>query len=133
LIDNLIKNVNWIEKGLDAAWLKNQVISNNIANADTEGFKSSSVEFESAFKKALAQDRFVTKQTREKHIDFNNSVDDLSATVVTDRDTTMLADGNNVDLDYENAELAKNTIYYNTLVQQLASEFRRLNMAVRGD
>lgn len=133
MIDNLFSNIGLIEKGLDASWLKNQVISNNIANADTAGFKSSSVEFESAFKAALAKEGTSVKKTRDKHIDFSDTIDNVTATVVTDRNTTMGTDGNNVDIDYENAELARNQIYYNTLIQQISSEFKRLNMAIKGE
>ena len=52
------------------------------------------------------------------------------ATVVPNDETTVRMDGNNVDIDYENAELAKNTIYYNTLVEQISSELRRLDIAI---
>ena len=42
----------------------------------------------------------------------------------------MKMDGNNVDIDYENVELAKNTLYYNTLVEKLNSEFSMLRLAI---
>jgi len=51
----LFNDIQLLEKGIDASWLRNQVISNNIANVDTPGFKSSKVEFESVFKAALVQ------------------------------------------------------------------------------
>lgn len=133
MINDLFSNIEWLEKGLDASWLRGQVISNNIANVDTVGFKSSSVQFESAFKAALESESFSTTCTNEKHIDFSNTADNVSASVVKNDDTTMRMDGNNVDIDYQNAELAKNTIYFNTLVQQISSEFRRLNMAIQGE
>ena len=129
MINNMFKNIKWLEKGLDAAWLRSQVISNNIANVDTAGFKSSRVEFEQAFKSALEQDSMVSN-IQNKHFSFSDPVDNVTASVVKDSDTVMRMDGNNVDIDYENAELAKNTIYYNTLVQQISSEFRRLNIAI---
>lgn len=130
MVNNLFNNVNVLQKGLDASWLKNQVITNNIANVDTPGFKSSNVEFESAFKSALEQGGMVTKKTREKHMDFGASLDDMSSMVTKNDNSSMRMDGNNVDIDTENAELAKNTIYYNTLVQQISSELRRLSMVI---
>jgi flagellar basal-body rod protein FlgB len=95
---------------------------------DTPGFKSSSVSFESAFKSALSGQSFAAKKTREKHIDFKSQ--SLEATVTTNTGTSNGLDGNNVDIDYENAELAKNTIYYNTLIEQVSSEFRKLSSAI---
>ena len=128
MINNLFSNVNVLKAGMDASWLKNQVIANNIANVDTPNFKSSSVSFEAAFKRALQEGDLTTKKTREGHIDFEGT--DMRATVTTDVSTTYRMDGNNVNIDAESAELAKNQIFYNTLVQQLSSEFRKLNMAI---
>lgn len=128
MIDKIFNNVGVLQKGLDASWLKNEVITNNIANVDTPGFKSSSVSFESAFKSALNGQSFAAKKTRQKHIDFKSQ--SMEATVTTNAGTSNGLDGNNVDIDYENAELAKNTIYYNTLIEQMTSEFRKLSSAI---
>ncbi len=128
MIDDLFSNVNLLQKGLDASWLKNKVISNNIANVDTPGFKSSSVSFESAFKAALNKNGITAKKTREQHINFSSQ--SMDSIVEKNSATSYRMDRNNVDIDYENAELAKNTIYYNILVEQLSSEFRRLNVAI---
>lgn len=128
MIDDLFSNVNLLEKGLDASWLKNQVIANNIANVDTPNFKSSSVAFEDAFQAALEDDGFSAKKTRDGHIDFESQ--SIEAAVQTNTDTSAGLDGNNVDIDYENAELAKNSILYNTLIEQVSSEFRKLDSAI---
>lgn len=128
MIDKLFNNVNMLQKGLDASWLKNEVISNNIANVDTPNFKSSSVSFEEAFEAALNTGDLTAKKTREGHTDFSSQ--GIKAAVHTDTDTSEGLDGNNVDIDYENAELAKNSILYNTLVEQVSSEFRKLSAAI---
>ena len=47
MADGLFQSISVLEKGLDASWLRSQVIANNIANVETVGFKTSSVEFES--------------------------------------------------------------------------------------
>lgn len=130
MIKNIFDSTKYLEKGLDAAWLRNQVISNNIANADTPNFKSSSVEFEDVFSAALEQDGMANKQTRDGHISFSASADSVIPVVMENNDTSMKMDGNNVDIDYENVELAKNTIYYNTLVEKLNSEFSMLRLAI---
>ena len=44
---NKVSNMNLVlEKALDAAWMRNEAISNNIANVNTPGFKKSYVRFE---------------------------------------------------------------------------------------
>ena len=46
--------VNILDKAADASWLRNEVISNNIANATTPGYKRQDVQFESYLMTALA-------------------------------------------------------------------------------
>lgn len=128
MIDKMFRNVDMLKAGLDASWMRNEVIANNIANVDTPGYKSSSVSFEAAFKNALNGQGFTAKTTRAKHIDFSDNLP--HATIVTDTGTTYRMDGNNVNIDAESAALAKNQIYYNTLVRQLSSEFSKLKMAI---
>jgi flagellar basal-body rod protein FlgB len=131
LINDLFNNVNLLEKGLDASWTKNKVIANNIANNDTPGFKASHVEFESVFKKALKDDGgFRAKMTRPEHYDFSGASEDMSPVVSQRENVTYRSDGNSVDIDYENLELAKNTILYNELATQLRSEFNRLDTVI---
>ncbi len=128
MIDKLFNNVNMLQKGLDASWLKNEVITNNIANVDTPNFKSSKVSFEEAFEAALTTGDLTAKKTRAGHIDFSSQ--GMQAAVHTSAGTSEGLDGNNVDIDYENTELAKNSILYNTLVEQVSSEFRKLSAAI---
>lgn len=131
MIDNLFDNVNLLEKGMDASWTKNKVIVNNIANVDTPGFKASHVEFESVFKNALENDDgFHAKTTRPEHYDFSDMNEDMSPVVTQDENLTYRMDGNSVDPDYENLELAKNTILYNELATQVRSEFSRLDTVI---
>ena len=42
---NVFDYVNVLDKAADAAWLRNEVISNNIDNADTPGYKRQDVDF----------------------------------------------------------------------------------------
>ena len=58
-------------KGIDAAWLRNEVITHNIANVETPQFKRSYVEFESLLKAKIENKDYrhtELKTTREKHI-----------------------------------------------------------------
>ncbi len=131
MISDIFDSTKNLEKGLDAAWLRNQVISNNIANAETPGFKSSRVEFEDLFAASLDKESsFQNKMTRDKHIAFSSQPQSVSPVVVQNDSTAMRMDDNNVDIDYENVELAKNTIYYNTLVEKLNTEFSMLRLAI---
>ncbi len=135
MFNDLFSSVNVLQRGLDAAWTRNQVITNNIANVDTANFKSSTVDFESEMKAALEADEhsFTAKTTRPEHYQFaGGSAEQITPKVVENTNTEYRSDGNNVDIDYESTELAKNTLWYNVLVQQVNSEFDKLKTVISG-
>lgn len=45
---NAFDYINIMDKAADASWKRESAISNNIANADTPGYKRQDVDFESA-------------------------------------------------------------------------------------
>lgn len=131
--DDLFSSVNFLEKGLNATWLRNEVIGNNIANEDTPGFKASDVAFESLMSEALGRGdgRLGMETSDERHISGRaGSADNVEAAVVTDRTTSAGLDENNVDIESEMAALAKNTIEYFAMVSKINSEFRKLDSAI---
>ncbi|MGI6192241.1 MAG: flagellar basal body rod protein FlgB [Christensenellales bacterium] len=134
MLNDAFGGINLLQKGLDAAWTRNSVITNNIANVDTPGFKSSKVEFEDALKRAMEADSggFKAKTTREKHIDFTGSAEQVKPAIVTNSNSNYRADGNNVDIDYESVELARNTYWYYALIEQISSEFAKLKTVING-
>ena len=131
----LFNQINRLENAMDATWLRQEVIAQNLANASTPGYKSSRVEFETAFRNALAKDgqNFALKRTRDKHMEFSEQTDPMKvrAQVVVNASTTMRMDDNNVDPDYEMTELAKNTIQYDALTTKLNAELARIKMVIR--
>lgn len=133
--NNLFSSVNLLKNGMQASWARNAVIRNNIANAETPGFKSSEVEFESIFANSLASTLktggFKPKLTRSKHIDFSWNPINMSPRIVKNEDTSMLFNENNVDIEAENVKLAQNSLYYNTLLTKLNGELARIKLAVR--
>lgn len=129
--NNLFGSVDLLKKGMDASWLRDEVISNNIANADTVGFKASDVEFETVFADALKGNGVSLATTDERHISSGASdVESVTPRVITDSDTSLQYNGNNVDVEHEMAEMAKNTIEYYTLVSKANSEFKKLDTAI---
>lgn len=130
--DWMFQRVSLLEQGLNAAWKRNEVIADNLANADTPGFKASHVEFESLLADAIKQDSIRGRKTREKHMQLDNrTMESVGPVIRQNKDTTMRMDGNNVDVDKEMASLAMNSIQYNALVQKISKELGRIRMAVR--
>jgi len=131
MIRNIFSNTKILEKALDATWLRNEVISNNIANVDTPGFKKSAVRFEDELEAAIVQRGIEGNKTRQNHINIGQaSIDRIRPEIFTSEGTAMREDGNNVDIDAEMAALANNTIMYNYLVQKITREFSRIRNVI---
>ena len=130
--NTIFKPIDVIQKGLSAAWTRNAVIRNNIANIETPGFKASYVDFESQFKSAMERGGFVGTRTHPGHreIGTSTSLDNFRPIIRQSRDLSLRADGNNVDIESENVRMAQNSIFYNTLMEKMNSEIRRLRMAI---
>jgi len=67
-------------------------------------------------------------KTNEKHISTQSQA--LGPTMHTVTDNSFRTDGNNVDIDIEMANMAKNSIYYDALAQQLSRYFSTLKSAI---
>lgn len=113
--------INVLEKASDASWTRNSVISNNIANVDTPGYKRKDVEFEQYLQDAVSGGSSLDDDIAEVDLDT------LTGTTYTDYGTASYRiDGNNVDIDTENVELAKNQIKYYTMLDSISQEFKRI-------
>lgn len=118
--------INVLDKACDASWTRNSVISNNIANVDTPGFKRQDVQFEDYLMNEVGYTNSLDDEVA------GADLDSLSATTYTDYATVSYRlDGNNVDIDTENAELAKNQIKYYTMLDSITQEFNRLKSVVK--
>ncbi len=129
------RTMSGLEKAMDATKLRDSVINHNIANNDTPDYKRKYVEFEQYMLAAMSEDEdsgFRLRRTRSGHMDTTDKIDfsNISGVVKQDNSTTLRMDGNNVDIEHEMNEQAKNQVHYNTLVEQLNSEFRRIRAAI---
>ncbi len=114
--------INVLDKAADAAYSRNEVLSNNIANVNTPNYKRKDVRFDTMLQTALSG-----SGTLETRVDeMNMHLEDFNAMTYTDNSSlSYRLDGNNVDINTESAYLAENQIRYNALVQQMSQEFGR--------
>ena len=123
--------VTQLESALSASGLRHKVISNNIANVNTPGFKRSEVSFEGELTRALSnQSNLGLNRTNEKH--FSGSTTYSGPRTQTSAETTMRTDGNNVDIDAEMAAMTKNNLYYNTVAHSIKKYYNNIQTAIRG-
>jgi len=122
----VMKTINFLKSGLDGAWERQKAISNNIANVDTPHYKRKDIDFLSKLNAAMEDKSEISlKTSNSRHISSEKKRPDSFKRDVFSA-SSFRKDENNVDIDVEMAELAKNNIYYNTLVNQLNSQFNRL-------
>ncbi len=132
MIDRILNRTKILEKALDGAWLRNEVIAHNLANVDTPGYKRKTVNFEEYLSKALDEKSFKGNMTHPRHIPIGASrLDKITFKVTEEHSSSAVRlDGNNVDIENEMAAMAKNTIQYNTLIQSLSGRFKALKTVI---
>jgi flagellar basal-body rod protein FlgB len=114
---------------------RNTALANNIANAETPGYKRVDVQFEAALAEALESDRARLRRGGEV-IDVGlgggREVDEAAPAVRSIGTTTMRADGSNVDPDDEMAQLSANQLAHQTVVSLLDKRFTQFRTAITG-
>jgi flagellar basal-body rod protein FlgB len=122
-----------LEKSLDASSMRQRVIANNIANVDTPYFKRSEVSFESLLQQQMGSfTQLQGYRTDARHFYFGNSAQQITPQVTTDESSIMNNNLNNVDMDTEMSQMAKNQLAYNTEIQQINHEMKQLKSAITG-
>lgn len=126
-----VKNVNsynLLKKSLDAAALRSKVISNNLVNINTKGYKRRYVTFEDSLKNA--EDDTIMKKTSPKHMDIGQVLGSME--VKKDTKTSMRQDGNNVDIDSEIVNQSANTLMYDALTVELNNRILMRRSVIKG-
>jgi flagellar basal-body rod protein FlgB len=122
-----------LDKGLDAAALRQQVIANNVANINTPGFKKQDVSFEDELAAAIeGRQNSKLLQTEAGHLSGGNPLDDVGINVTTVNGTSMRYDGNNVDIDEEMSKMAENNIRYQAMSKLMSERFGGLKTVING-
>lgn len=116
-----------LDKGADAAWTRNEVLANNIANDDTPNYKRKDVAFNVYLEEALISSGSLDERVSK----LCTRIEEINSSVYTDNvNLSYRIDGNNVDVATENVYLAENQIRYNALVDSMNQEFGRIKIAL---
>lgn len=122
---NAYNYINVLGKAADASWLRDELLNNNLANVSTPNYKRKDVQFESYLMTAVAGG-----DSLDDNID-NIDLSAINPTTYTEyAGLSYRLDGNNVDINTESAELAKNQLRYYTLIDSMSQEFSRIKMVL---
>ena len=122
--------VNVLKTAADASWLREEVLTNNIANVDTPNYKRQDVDFTTYLRSALSRTNGGSSSltNRVNNLNYN----DIAIRTYTDNSTlSYRLDGNNVDLSTENVELASEQINYNALIDSMNNECSRFKTVLK--
>ncbi|QGG48164.1 flagellar basal body rod protein FlgB [Heliorestis convoluta] len=128
-------STNLLEKGLDAAALRHRVIADNIANVDTPGYKRKEVHFEQELAQKLSHSSMMRLEgtvNNKRHISLGHfSTDNLKGNIIDTGQQKYRNDENNVDIDKEMTMLAKNTLWYDAMLTQIARRLSGLKTVIK--
>ena len=120
---NAYDYINVLNKAADASWKRETVLTNNIVNVDTPRYKRQDVDFEGVLKQELGRSKYTSLDSKVRDVHLSH----LNAVTYTDyAGYSYRLDGNNVDIDNEQVELASEQIRYMGLTDSLSQEIARL-------
>ena len=104
---------------MQASAVRNDVIANNISNAEVPGYKKKTVQFEIYLQDALA----AAKRTGK--LDLSRVRPQL---ITEHAGYSYRIDGNNVDIESEMVDLYQNAVKYETLAGSVINNYKRINL-----
>ncbi len=125
---NAFDYINVLDATADAAWVRNEIIANNIANATTPGYKREDIDFENELRRALGYIKF--KSLDEKVANLRGK-EVKGRSFLDSANYSYRLDKNNVDPEQENIELVSNQLKYQGVIASLTNEFQNLQTAMR--
>jgi flagellar basal-body rod protein FlgB len=125
------KSLTAARAALDGLTLQQDVIGHNLANIDTPGYRSQTVDFQTSLRRALGSGRGL--QLRATHVAHQGFLQRADRAQMLNRPGGALrADGNNVDIDVEMAQMTETGIQYQAITQLVTKKFQLLKSLAQG-
>ncbi|MEL6868250.1 MAG: flagellar basal body rod protein FlgB [Pseudomonadota bacterium] len=119
-------------KALSLRAERTEVLANNIANADTPGFKARDFDFQLAMAGESLNAPLRLSTTSVDHIPVNDSLFESRVSLAYRMPAQPSVDGNTVETDIEQAQYADNTIGYQASLSFINRKIQGLQLAIRG-
>lgn len=110
--------------------MRNQILSSNIANADTPNYKARDFDFQSAMQAARGESVRLMR-TNEMHME-SGGTERYGTDVQYRIPMQPTLDGNTVETDVEQAAFAENAVHYRAALSFLNGSIRTLKFSLRG-
>lgn len=117
-----------LEKSMNFQWTKQNVLLDNIANAETPNYKAKYVTFEDAL-----SDRIQAAALEKKSLSgIRNVLSTSSPTIRTDDTESARMDGNGVNVTEQTLEMVRNAYQMQYVLNAISTDFNILRTAIRG-
>lgn len=113
-----------LEKEMDLFAVRNKAIANNIANIATPGYKSVEVSFQNELSNAIAESN--------NPVELSQKVEQIEPTIELDRSGSLASGANNVDIDHEMADLAKNQLQFKLAARLMSDTLGLIDKSING-
>lgn len=124
-----MSNINLLEHFVSYCSAKNKIISKNIANIGTEGYKREDISFKNYFQQNINP---MIRTTNPKHLSINSAQNDLQFELTEDNSTDNVSGINNVDIDQEMSELAANSIQFRFAARKISDYYKGIQNVIKG-
>ncbi|MCK5686928.1 flagellar basal body rod protein FlgB [bacterium] len=123
-----------LSKGIDASFSRHNMLANNISNVNTPNFKRSDVRFSDIFSDFVEKRNIRGTVTDSRHIQIGtpDKMENLQHQEFKDDRHSSRNDGNNVDVEFEMAQLVKNSMYTQTLLTLMSGKMQKIRIAMKG-
>lgn len=121
-----------MEKVMDFRARQHNLITSNVANAETPNYKATHIEFESLLREAMRKEGTLRlARTHPAHLTgAPSSLDQVRPQYLVEAPPTSGNDYNSVDLEREMVRMTENQMMYQTAAQLLQGRFRGLGDAI---
>lgn len=119
-----------LNTSLNLRQVNQNIISSNIANSDTPGYKAKVVEFETALRDALGTENQLKPSETQGNHRVRRPTDPIDPEIYEDPNAVEGPDGNNVDRSAEMVKLAQNQLLYDASAEVLKRKLGMLKYAV---
>lgn len=122
-------SLEWATRALDWCVRRHRVVSSNIVNRDTPGYRAKDVDFRKVMEQIGTEAEEVLTRTDQNHLP---GLSGGASNVLTEKAGAEGPDGNSVNLSEEMARLVENNYTYQALLKHVNRKFQAIKLAVQG-
>ena len=129
------KTLKALTTALNFREMRQELISSNVANANTPGFKAKKMDFEEALARALDVDGHMQMGVSDErhHNVGNGGFNNLEPEIYDNPNGVVSENGNTVDVEAEMAQMAENKLMYDALVQLINKKMGIMKYAINSE